>query len=441
MDAVTVRQLTEYIRYVLKDEFILQNIEVCGEVSNLSRNKSGNVYFTLKDDAAILRCVIWKTDDMNLELLEEGHEIHVLGSIVVVERMGSYQLVVRDLKTKDIGELYKRFEKLKEVLFKEGLFDADQKKPIPKYPFNIGIATSDTGAAVRDIITTLHRRFSCANIFLYPTIVQGENAPASILRALLELDKRGLDLIIVGRGGGSFEDLAAFSDESVVRAIAKMKTPVISAVGHEIDNQLSDAVADLRAATPTAAAEIATPKLDDLLDGLARKKRHMKNFVMRAVGNAGDQLMLTKKSMDRMNPEIMIETATTHLAHARKTIIFYNPLDRMEREREKLFFLNKRMDAHSPRRSISEIQEVIEHQKANMKCAVKRQLKSNQRFLSMQNIKLALLNPENVLAKGYSILTTMDGGVVDTVDVKIGSVLKARLYDGTLTLEVKDKEV
>ena len=441
MGVITVRQLTEYIRFVLKDEFVLQDLEVRGEVSNLSRNRSGNVYFTLKDDAAVLKCVIWQADDMDTNLLEEGHEVVAMGAIGVVERMGSYQLVVRDLKTVDIGELYRRFEKLKEELFKEGFFDPSRKKPLPKFPFAIGVATSDTGAAVRDIITTLHRRFPCADIYLYPTIVQGENAPASIIHALQALDARGLDLIIVGRGGGSFEDLAAFSDESVVRTIADMKTPVISAVGHEVDHQLSDAVADIRAATPTAAAELATPRSDDLLKTLRAKKDHMGSFALRSVKDAGDALAMVKRELDRMRPDIILEALKDSLSQAKKAFQYYNPLVRIEREHEKLHVLREKLRTYSPQAYLSVTMGILEKQKIAIEYGMRNLLEAKKQTLEMQNVKLGLLNPENVLAKGYSILTTAEGAVVHTADVYLGSILKAQLVDGTLTVEVKDKEI
>lgn len=441
MGVITVRQLTEYIRYVLKDEFVLQDLEIKGEVSNLSRNKSGNVYFTLKDDAAVLKCVIWRADDMDTDLLEEGHEVIAMGAIGVVERMGSYQLVVRDLKTVDIGELYRQFEKLKEKLYKEGLFDPNRKKPLPKYPFAIGVATSDTGAAVRDIITTLHRRFPCADIYLYPTIVQGESAAESIVHALEELDRRTLDLIIVGRGGGSFEDLAAFSDESVVRTIADMTTPVISAVGHEVDHQLSDAVADVRAATPTAAAELATPRLVDLLKALNLKRERMDLSMTRSLEASKEALNFSRRELDRMRPDKMLDALKDVLSQAKKAFQYNSPLARMERERQKLHVLGEKLKTYSPEALIDVVTRKLEKHREKIQLSMQNVLDSKKQKLEMQEVKLGLLNPKNVLAKGYSILTTQEGEIVHTANVRLGSVLKAKLFDGTLTVEVKDKEL
>lgn len=441
MGVITVRQLTEYIRYVLKDEFVLQDLEIKGEVSNLSRNKSGNVYFTLKDDAAVLKCVIWRADDMDTDLLEEGHEVIAMGAIGVVERMGSYQLVVRDLKTVDIGELYRQFEKLKEKLYKEGLFDPNRKKPLPKYPFAIGVATSDTGAAVRDIITTLHRRFPCADIYLYPTIVQGESAAESIVHALEELDRRTLDLIIVGRGGGSFEDLAAFSDESVVRTIADMTTPVISAVGHEVDHQLSDAVADVRAATPTAAAELATPRLDDLLKALNLKRERMDLSMTRSLEASKEALNFSRRELDRMRPDKMLDALKDVLSQAKKAFQYNSPLARMERERQQLHVLGEKLKTYSPEALIDVVTRKLEKHREKIQLSMQNLLDSKKQKLEMQEVKLGLLNPKNVLAKGYSILTTQEGEIVHTANVRLGSVLKAKLFDGTLTVEVKDKEL
>ena len=253
----TVSQINAYIRKLFVRDFALSNICIAGEVSNCKYHTAGHIYFTLKDEGASISCVMFASAREGLSFrLMDGQKVEVRGQISVYERSGTYQLYAKGIRLSGQGELFERFQKLKEELREMGMFDEMYKKPIPKYVRSIGIVTAPTGAAIRDICNIAHRRNPYTKLILYPALVQGENAKESIVRGIRELDGLGLDVLIVGRGGGSIEDLWAFNEEKVARAIFDCRTPVISAVGHETDTTIADFVADLRAPTPSAAAEL-----------------------------------------------------------------------------------------------------------------------------------------------------------------------------------------
>lgn len=254
----SVGQVNAYIKHMFEEDFALNNIYIRGEISNCKYHTSGHIYFTLKDAGSVLACVMFAGNRKGLDFkLEEGLKVTALGSVNVYERDGKYQLYVREIKQDGQGDLYRRFEELKAELLEMGMFDISYKKPIPKYAMRVGIVTAKTGAAIQDIINISMRRNPHVQLYLYPAIVQGSEAAPSIVRGLQKLDTMGLDVIIAGRGGGSLEDLWAFNEEMVARAIFQCNTPVISAVGHETDTTIADYVSDLRAPTPSAAAELA----------------------------------------------------------------------------------------------------------------------------------------------------------------------------------------
>jgi exodeoxyribonuclease VII large subunit len=264
--AWSVSELTGYIKELFEIDFRLQDIEVEGEISNFVRARSGHLYFTLKDEQAQLKCVMWRTHARRLHFLpQDGDALLVHGRISVYETGGVYQLYADFLEPSGRGDLAIAFERLKEQLAQEGLFDAEKKQSIPPLPNKIGIVTSADAAALRDILNVLNRRCPLVSVLIAPTLVQGDQAPPNIVRALRWLDGRDdVDMIIIARGGGSMEDLWAFNDEQVARAIFAARHPVISGVGHETDFTITDFVADLRAPTPSAAAEMAVPDLSDL---------------------------------------------------------------------------------------------------------------------------------------------------------------------------------
>ncbi|NIM93458.1 MAG: exodeoxyribonuclease VII large subunit [Anaerolineales bacterium] len=262
----TVTELNQHIRLLLESDYRMQDVWVGGEVSNLSSPASGHLYFTLKDEAASLRCLMWRPDVARLvSVPKDGDAIEVHGRISVYEAGGQYQLYADRIRSAGEGILFREFLRLKVSLEAEGLFDPERKRPLPDWPLRIGVVTSPTAAAFRDVVNVLRRRFPLAEVIISPTPVQGEGAPPKIVKALQVLNQvSGPDLILVVRGGGSIEDLWAFNDEAVVRAIAASQAPVITGIGHETDMILADYVADLRAPTPSAAAEVATPDQEDL---------------------------------------------------------------------------------------------------------------------------------------------------------------------------------
>ena len=284
----SVRQVNSYLKNMFAQDYMLNRIYVKGEVSNLKYHTSGHIYFSLKDESGTIACVMFAGSRSGLSFrMREGQQVIVLGNISVYERDGKYQLYARQIVLDGAGELYERFEALKRELEEMGMFAPEYKLPIPKYPSRIGIVTAPAGAAIRDIINISKRRNPFVQLILYPALVQGEGAKESIVQGIRMLESKQVDVIIVGRGGGSIEDLWAFNDENVACAIFNCRVPVISAVGHETDTTIADFVADLRAPTPSAAAELAVPRIDEilgLLDGYQtefRQQIHWKIQEMR----------------------------------------------------------------------------------------------------------------------------------------------------------------
>ena len=333
LKAVSVSQLNSYINRVLSTDPVLINVSVCGEISNLTKHSSGHWYFSLKDKNSNIRCFLASSRVYNLRFdLEEGMEIIASGSVNVYERGGYYSLNIKDVEAQGEGALQRAYELLKKKLSEEGLFDEENKKELPLFPKRVGVITSPTGAAVRDIITTIKRRNPLVDVILYPVLVQGEGSADSVCNAISDFNKAfpDIDVIIVGRGGGSIEDLWTFNEESVARAVFDSVIPVISAVGHETDTVITDFVADLRAATPTAAAELAVPHIDNYIDRInscapQRMYSALKNRVDLAINrtdllwdsiksalnsiiiSAENELKIIKTEIDAANPLIVLE--------------------------------------------------------------------------------------------------------------------------------------
>lgn len=304
----TVSEVNRYIKNIFLRDPYLNNVYVKGEVSNCKYHTSGHIYFTLKDAQGQLACVMFAGQRRGLTFkLEEGQSVIVLGSINVYERDGKYQLYANQIILDGLGKLYEQFEKLKKALEAEGLFDKAHKKPIPPYPKKVGIVTAVTGAAIRDIMNISKRRNPYVQLILYPAQVQGEGAAESIVRGIKTLDKLNLDVIIVGRGGGSIEDLWAFNEEIVARAIYDCNTPVISAVGHETDYTIADFVADLRAPTPSAAAELAVNDYIAFENKLQDYKRRMQKAVMHNVTYNRSKLRELKLKLFYASPAYQIK--------------------------------------------------------------------------------------------------------------------------------------
>jgi exodeoxyribonuclease VII large subunit len=390
---LTVSQLTFRIRKLLEDNPELQDVWVTGEISNLSRPASGHIYFTLKDKNASLKCVMWKTDAIRTRpTLQEGAAVEVRGRIAVYEPQGQYQLIASLIQAKGEGALFQEFLRLKAMLEAEGLFDPERKREIPNFPQTIGIVTSATGAALRDMLNTIRRRQPLTRVILAPSPVQGVEAPPALVNALTSLNDQNPDVILVARGGGSIEDLWAFNDERVVRAVAASQVPVISGVGHETDFTLCDFAADLRAPTPTAAAELATQTtLDDLHFEFSNFQSRLMDLTSSLLADHQAFVLSLASRLKYVSPERRIRSEFQHL-------------DELSR------------------RAASALTHRIQLQSARMDGISKR---------------LGALNPEGVLSRGYAIVTRKsDGKVVSKISQAQGD-MNVRVSDGEFEINRK----
>ncbi len=352
-DIMTVSQLNSYVREVLWRDELLRQVLVRGEIANL-RNYSGHLYFTLKDEKASVRSVMWRSDASRLAFIpEDGAQVLVAGHVSVFERDGIYQVYANYMEPSGLGALYAALEKLKARLEKEGLFSSERKRPLPAFPRRIGLVTSIRGAAIKDIITCGRRRFPGVQFVAFDAKVQGQGAPAEIAEGIRVLNKAPrVDVIIVGRGGGSQEDLFVFNDEMVARAIFASAVPVVSAVGHERDQTVADLVADVRAATPTHAAELVVPDALSLLAGVRNLAESARNQILTLIGGQRQTLSLLRSRPALQSPDWFLVSSRETVARFRTDLERF-ALTRLERERNALASWAGRMDALSPLRILS----------------------------------------------------------------------------------------
>ena len=390
--AISVGELNGYIKNIFDKDARLNSVSVFGEISNFTHHKSGHLYFTLKDADGQIRAVMFQSRAQSLKFRpESGMKVTVHGSVSVFQRDGTYQIYVNSMTPDGIGSLYLAYEELKKRLHKEGLFDDSHKKPIPKYPMRIGVITSPTGAAVRDIINVITRRFPVAMIYLYPVKVQGEGAAAELTSAVDSFDRSGLcDVVIIGRGGGSIEDLWEFNSEALARRIYDASVPIISAVGHEIDFTICDFVSDLRAPTPSAAAELCVPDAGELYQRLDAYLERISAACARNVSASRARLAM--------------------LADSAKRLGIYSLL---ERRRESLSYIKDKL--------CTLMASSIEAKRAKYLATVD---------------KLAALNPLSVLSRGYSVAQIGERVISQVSDVSVGDTVRVRLSDGAFDAEI-----
>ena len=396
-NVLSITQLNEYIRGRMDSDPLLAQVAVRGEISNYKQYPSGHHYFTLKDEGSALRCVMFKGNAMRLRFRpENGMKIIAMGKVSVYPRDGAYQLYCTAMTMDGVGDLYAAFEQLKKKLAAQGLFDPAHKKPLPRYPGTIGIITSSAGAAVHDMLRILRKRYPLSRVRLLPVRVQGAEAPGEIAAAIGYANHYHLaDLLIVGRGGGSIEDLWAFNDEQVAYAIYHSEIPVISAVGHDPDVTISDYVADLRAATPSNAAELAVPDQDALRQSLDAMSNAMASSLNRQVKAARQHLMVLSASK-----------------------ALQSPTGYLEQRNQSVELLKNRL---------------VAAQNQNI-------TRAKQRYIA-QISKLEAMSPLKVLTRGYSMVQTERGEVVRSVSqVSLGERIRVRLSDGTLSATVMKKE-
>lgn len=388
----SVGQVNTYIKNMFAQDFMLHHISVKGEVSNCKYHSSGHIYFTLKDSTGTIQAVMFAGNRRGLRFqMKEGDNVVVTGSIEVYERDGKYQLYAREIALEGAGDLYQKYEALKRELEEMGMFAPEYKQSIPKYAKTVGIVTAPTGAAIQDIRNIAGRRNPYVQLILYPALVQGEGAVASIVQGIQAMENLQPDVLIVGRGGGSIEDLWAFNEEAVARAIFECSIPVISAVGHETDTTIADFVADLRAPTPSAAAELAVFDIQSFYEKLAHEKMQM-NRRMEA---------------------------------------------RLERAKQKEEYLAKQLQLLSPENQINSKRQYAMDLEEHLGQLMQRTLRENQHRLELLAGALDGLSPAKKLSQGYSVVRNRQGkNIRKTEDVKTGETLQIHVTDGTIEAEV-----
>lgn len=393
MNILTVTQLNRYISFKLKDDTKLHNIFLRGEISNFKN--AGHFYFTIKDNESLVKAVMFRSYASSLGFVpENGMNIIALGSVSVFERDGVYQLYVTDMQPDGVGKQYIMFEKLKAELQKEGLFDESHKLPLPDYPKKVGVVTSEKGAAVRDIINIIERRYPICELCIYDSLVQGTDAPASLCKGLKKAQSDGCDVIILGRGGGSYEDLQAFNDRQLAYCIYNAEVPVVSAVGHETDFTIADFVADMRAPTPSAAAELVVPSSEMLLKRISLMEDRLRSSFEMLLNRREERVTYLLSRLYLVSPQAMLDkNISNHI--------------KLENRMENAF------------------REIIEKSQRNL----------------LSNIsKLDALNPLKVLTRGYSVVYSDDKIITSVENLSSGDKIKIQFSDGIANAEISETE-
>lgn len=428
---LTVTALTKYIRYKFDNDVHLANVLLEGEISNFKRHSRGHFYFTLKDSNAQISATMFYSEAKHV-LFEpkDGMKVLVKGTVSVYEPQGTYSINVSSMEEKGLGSLYLAYEKLKKELEMAGYFSLEHKRKLPEYPKAIGVLTSPTGAAVRDCINTISRRYPLAQIYVYPTLVQGEDAKHSIVNNIELANKQGLcDVLIVGRGGGSIEDLWAFNEKIVAMAIYNSKLPVISAVGHETDFTIADFVADKRAATPTAAAELATPNLANIKDMLDVYEKRIKQGMSNYLENCKKTLVYLDQRLDAASPLAKLEKMNQKVSEYERYInlrinqIFNEKLHILDLNTQKLISNNPKDLLDKYFKKSQEYRKLIELNFINI-------LKNKKQELSLYTEKLKVLNPLNIMEKGFSVVYKDDKIIKSEKELKEDDIVDIKFFDG-----------
>ena len=436
---LSVSKLNEYIKILIDRTEYFRHIYLKGEISNFKRHSSGHLYLTLKDEESRISAIMFKSAAANLNFVpSDGMNVLVKGRVSVYPAGGNYQIYIETMEQDGLGNLYIEYEKLKKKLQAEGLFDKEKKKPIPKYPLNIGVVTAPTGAAIRDITSTIRRRFPLAKVILFPALVQGSTAATDIAKKIEIANTYDLDVLIVGRGGGSIEDLWAFNEEIVARAIYASKIPVISAVGHEVDFTIADFVADLRAPTPTGAAEIAVPTIEAVKTLFVKEQVSVSSALSVILEKAKHELKKYRDSYILKNPlslyEIKIQKLDTDIDDLQKSINIY-----LKDKSQDLKSLKTQSILKNPLMGYKEKENDIYNKNILLNKEVKNILNNKTQELAYVIQTVKLLNPLNILDKGYSVVKANDCVIKDAEDVKEKDILDVLLSKGKLKVEVKER--
>lgn len=432
----TITEINNYIKTILDNNSFLNTVYLKGEISNFKNHTRGHLYFTLKDDESRISAVMFYNNASKLGFKpEDGMNVLIKGRISSYPAQGTYQIYVETMDLDGIGNLYIEFEKLKEKLFKEGLFNKEHKKPIPKYPKRIGIVTASTGAAVRDIMSTIKRRYPICETILFPSLVQGESAAPDIVRQIKRADEYNLDVIIVGRGGGSIEDLWAFNEEIVAKAIYDANTPIISAVGHEPDFTIADFVADLRAPTPTGAAEMAVPTILEINTLINQYKLRLDKNIKNLVNHKFIQFKNLENSRILKNPIILYELKEQKLD---KLIDLGNRniSKILDNKKYKLDITTNLIKSPKVLTEIKQkqINEYINLLRLNILNIIDRK----KHIYEMNVNTLKLVNPLNILSNGYSLVIKDGKTIKSTKDISVGEDIVVKLHEGEFIGNVKE---
>ncbi|GMK46322.1 exodeoxyribonuclease VII large subunit [Paenibacillus glycanilyticus] len=435
----SIKDINRYIRMKLESDALLGDVWLRGEISNFTHHSSGHMYFTLKDKDSRLKCIMFASHNQRLPFIpREGTKVMARGNVSVYERDGNYQFYVTAMQPDGIGSLYLAYEQLKSKLETEGLFAESRKRPIPRFPRAIGVITSPTGAAVRDIIITLQRRHPSVPIYVYPVLVQGTQAAPSIVKAIESMNRFGeVDVLIVGRGGGSLEELWAFNEEPVARSIAASQIPVISAVGHETDFTIADFVADLRAATPTAAAELAVPHVAELQQQLARQRQRLEQSLRMMVQGRKEQLQRVRRSPFFVHPRKYLLDQAQRLDRLQERLQ-HRTLRLTERGKAKLERLQSQLAGHHPGEQAAFAAKRLQGDVKRLEQAMVSSLKERRLQLHSAIRQLDALSPLKVMARGYSLVyDEQEKRLIKSIaDVQPGDLVRVKVADGQLDCHV-----
>ena len=433
----TVSEINKAVKQFLEGTMTFKNLHIQGELSNVTYYKSGHLYFTLKDDKSTVKCAIFKYLYKGVPSdLKEGDQVKIVGNASLYEQTGSYQIIADSLeKANKLGSLYEKLEETKKKYLEKGYFDNNIKKEFPRIPINIGVVTAETGAAIRDIINTTHKRYKNVNIYLYPTKVQGVGSAKEIEHAIDYFNKVNangeldLDLLIVGRGGGSIEDLWAFNEEPVIEAIYRSELPIISAVGHEIDNLISDLVADRRAATPTQAAEILIPLKSDLIAELDSRKKMLNKFLQ-------NKLNIMKKDIERQKESYYLRNFMTKITDKKMELIHKETQlnkelkYKVEKFSEKFEIVKARFNRLDLQENITLKKNQLEVKESLLNKIITESILSEKRGIEYKKAIISKYSIDEILKQGYT-LTRKNGKVVRSgKGLQKGDIIQTRFIDG-----------
>ncbi|WP_239734391.1 exodeoxyribonuclease VII large subunit [Mammaliicoccus sp. G-M28] len=435
---LSVTAITKYIKYKFDQDPHLQNVFIKGEISNFKRHSSGHLYFALKDDKGVLSAMMFKSNANQLSFEpKEGDQVLIEGRIGIYESRGSYQIYVQSMQLDGVGLLYEKFEALKKELMEKGYFNSEHKLNIPKYPRKIAVLTASTGAAIRDICSTLDKRYPLAEQVLISTLVQGKEAKDNIINNIQQADAMDVDVIIVGRGGGSIEDLWSFNEREVVEAIYNCSTPIISAVGHETDTTLSDFVSDVRAATPTQAAVIATPDINALYQLIANARQYLTKHVTQSIQQDKQKLKQLSSYYKLKTPSLLYDQETQKLDDYQKQLT-RNLEQTILQNKHKIDLLQNKLRIAPIYNKTTQYRQDYDRLNIMQNQLINRIITQKMQILKSKLAQLDALSPTQIMLRGYSIIKKNDKIITSKDDLNVEDDITINLKDGKIEANVKE---